>query len=268
MKSGITADQARAVNRFIKEHAPKSVSSSTLGEQVRVTAKKRDDLPNRDCGLERGRLRDPAPVRELQGLRRPAGRPRRRYLEGPLERRSHRAGCGPFLGAQPGDALVGRGWSLKSQLPNATRRPASGFTMKRPAISRALASVFVAMSSPVWTMREARGSPSPISPAPPRSASYSRLLDKASCSNVAARGARMTIAKRPRMLSSALRPRPPAQTSRRTGRSRPARGREKVIPIAIDAATEAVSNVAVADVADLVAKTPRNSDQVQIWRMP
>jgi hypothetical protein len=44
LKSGITADQARAINRFIKEHAPKAVSSSTLGEQVRVTAKKRDDL--------------------------------------------------------------------------------------------------------------------------------------------------------------------------------------------------------------------------------
>jgi uncharacterized protein YajQ (UPF0234 family) len=44
LKSGITADQARAINRFIKEHAPKAVSSSTQGEQVRVTAKKRDDL--------------------------------------------------------------------------------------------------------------------------------------------------------------------------------------------------------------------------------
>src|ERR1700684_3110531 len=33
LKSGITADQARAINRFIKEHAPKAVSPSTLGEQ-------------------------------------------------------------------------------------------------------------------------------------------------------------------------------------------------------------------------------------------
>ena len=52
LKSGITADQARAVNRFIKEHAPKSVSSSTLGEQVRVTAKKRDDLQTAIAALK------------------------------------------------------------------------------------------------------------------------------------------------------------------------------------------------------------------------
>jgi hypothetical protein len=44
VKAGINSDQARAINRFIKDNAPKTVSSSTQGEQVRVTAKKRDDL--------------------------------------------------------------------------------------------------------------------------------------------------------------------------------------------------------------------------------
>ena len=44
LKAGINADQARAINRFIKDNAPKGVSSSTQGDQVRVTAKKRDDL--------------------------------------------------------------------------------------------------------------------------------------------------------------------------------------------------------------------------------
>jgi uncharacterized protein YajQ (UPF0234 family) len=44
IKAGINADQARAINRFIKDHAPKGVSSSTQADQVRVQAKKRDDL--------------------------------------------------------------------------------------------------------------------------------------------------------------------------------------------------------------------------------
>jgi cyclic-di-GMP-binding protein len=44
LKAGIGADQARAINRFIKENAPKGVSSSGQGDQVRVSSKKRDEL--------------------------------------------------------------------------------------------------------------------------------------------------------------------------------------------------------------------------------
>jgi uncharacterized protein YajQ (UPF0234 family) len=44
LKAGLNSDNARAVNRFIKEKGPKGVSSQTQGEQVRVSAKKRDDL--------------------------------------------------------------------------------------------------------------------------------------------------------------------------------------------------------------------------------
>ncbi len=44
IKAGINSDQARAINKFIKDKAPKGVSSSTQGDQVRVTAKKRDEL--------------------------------------------------------------------------------------------------------------------------------------------------------------------------------------------------------------------------------
>jgi cyclic-di-GMP-binding protein len=44
IKAGIGSDQARAINRFIKENGPKGVSSSTQAEQVRVTGKKRDEL--------------------------------------------------------------------------------------------------------------------------------------------------------------------------------------------------------------------------------
>jgi uncharacterized protein YajQ (UPF0234 family) len=44
LKAGISSDNARAINRFIKEKAPKGVSSQTQGDQLRVSAKKRDDL--------------------------------------------------------------------------------------------------------------------------------------------------------------------------------------------------------------------------------
>jgi len=44
LKAGIGSDQARAINKFIKDHAPKGVSSSAQGDQVRVTSKKRDEL--------------------------------------------------------------------------------------------------------------------------------------------------------------------------------------------------------------------------------
>jgi cyclic-di-GMP-binding protein len=44
LQAGISSDKAREINRFIKENGPKGVSSSTQGDAVRVTSKKRDDL--------------------------------------------------------------------------------------------------------------------------------------------------------------------------------------------------------------------------------
>ncbi|MDQ1396068.1 MAG: cyclic-di-GMP-binding protein [Acidimicrobiaceae bacterium] len=44
IKAGIGSDQARAINRFIKDKAAKGVSSQTQGDQLRVSGKKRDDL--------------------------------------------------------------------------------------------------------------------------------------------------------------------------------------------------------------------------------
>lgn len=44
LKAGISSDNARAINRFIKDKAPKGVSSQTQGDQLRISAKKRDDL--------------------------------------------------------------------------------------------------------------------------------------------------------------------------------------------------------------------------------
>ena len=44
LKAGISSDNAKAINRFIKDKSPKGVTSQTQGEQLRVTAKKRDDL--------------------------------------------------------------------------------------------------------------------------------------------------------------------------------------------------------------------------------
>jgi uncharacterized protein YajQ (UPF0234 family) len=44
LNAGVSADNARAINRLIKAKGPKGVSSQTQGEQVRVIGKKRDDL--------------------------------------------------------------------------------------------------------------------------------------------------------------------------------------------------------------------------------
>ncbi|MGH9179343.1 MAG: YajQ family cyclic di-GMP-binding protein [Acidimicrobiales bacterium] len=44
LNAGISADNARRLNRFIKEKAPKGVSSQAQGDQLRVSGKKRDDL--------------------------------------------------------------------------------------------------------------------------------------------------------------------------------------------------------------------------------
>jgi cyclic-di-GMP-binding protein len=41
---GISSDKARAINKLVKEKAPKGVQTQTQGDQVRVSAKKRDDL--------------------------------------------------------------------------------------------------------------------------------------------------------------------------------------------------------------------------------
>ncbi|MGI8709664.1 MAG: YajQ family cyclic di-GMP-binding protein [Acidimicrobiales bacterium] len=42
--AGISSDKARELNKFIKGLGMKGVQSQTQGEQLRVTAKKRDDL--------------------------------------------------------------------------------------------------------------------------------------------------------------------------------------------------------------------------------
>jgi len=44
IRAGITQEQAKRLNKFIKDLGLKGVSSQTQGEQVRVSGKKRDDL--------------------------------------------------------------------------------------------------------------------------------------------------------------------------------------------------------------------------------
>ena len=44
LQAGISSDKAKLINKFVKEHGPKGMQSQTQGEQVRVIAKKRDDL--------------------------------------------------------------------------------------------------------------------------------------------------------------------------------------------------------------------------------
>jgi cyclic-di-GMP-binding protein len=44
IQAGISSDNAKKINKFIKDLALKGVSSQTQGEQLRVSGKKRDDL--------------------------------------------------------------------------------------------------------------------------------------------------------------------------------------------------------------------------------
>jgi uncharacterized protein YajQ (UPF0234 family) len=44
LQNGLTADQARAVAKVVREGAPRSVKASVQGDEVRVTSKSRDDL--------------------------------------------------------------------------------------------------------------------------------------------------------------------------------------------------------------------------------
>jgi uncharacterized protein YajQ (UPF0234 family) len=44
LQAGISADNARRINKLIKEKGPKGIQSQTQGDQVRVSGKKRDDL--------------------------------------------------------------------------------------------------------------------------------------------------------------------------------------------------------------------------------
>lgn len=44
LQAGINSDKAKAINKFIKELGLKGISSSTQGDQIRVSGKKRDDL--------------------------------------------------------------------------------------------------------------------------------------------------------------------------------------------------------------------------------
>lgn len=51
LKAGLSSDNAKAINKWIKDNGPKGVSSQTQGDQVRVSAKKRDDLQAVIAGL-------------------------------------------------------------------------------------------------------------------------------------------------------------------------------------------------------------------------
>ena len=51
LKAGLSADNAKAINKWIKDRGPKGVSSQTQGDQIRVTGKKRDDLQAVIAGL-------------------------------------------------------------------------------------------------------------------------------------------------------------------------------------------------------------------------
>ncbi|MCX7620951.1 MAG: YajQ family cyclic di-GMP-binding protein [Acidimicrobiales bacterium] len=52
LSAGISSEKAKAINKFIKENAPKGVQSQTQGDQIRVSSKKRDDLQTTIAALK------------------------------------------------------------------------------------------------------------------------------------------------------------------------------------------------------------------------
>lgn len=52
LKEGIASDKAKEINRFLKEAGIKGIQSSTLGEVIRVTGKKRDELQTAIAALK------------------------------------------------------------------------------------------------------------------------------------------------------------------------------------------------------------------------
>jgi len=51
LKAGVSSDNAKAINKWIKDRGAKGVSSQTQGDQIRVSGKKRDDLQAVIAGL-------------------------------------------------------------------------------------------------------------------------------------------------------------------------------------------------------------------------
>lgn len=54
LQAGISADKARELNKFIKALGLKGIQSSTQGDQLRVSGKKRDDLQGVIAALKEG----------------------------------------------------------------------------------------------------------------------------------------------------------------------------------------------------------------------
>ena len=54
LRAGLNAEHAKALNKWVKDHGPKGVSSQTQGDQLRVSGKKRDDLQAVITGLRGG----------------------------------------------------------------------------------------------------------------------------------------------------------------------------------------------------------------------
>jgi uncharacterized protein YajQ (UPF0234 family) len=56
LKNGIDSDQAKKINKLIRDEAPKTVKSQIQGDELRVTSKSRDDLQATIALLKRADL--------------------------------------------------------------------------------------------------------------------------------------------------------------------------------------------------------------------
>jgi cyclic-di-GMP-binding protein len=59
LKAGISSDQAKKINTFIKDLKLKGIQSQTQGDQIRVSGKKRDDLQAVIAALKEGEFERP-----------------------------------------------------------------------------------------------------------------------------------------------------------------------------------------------------------------
>ena len=127
IKQGIESDQARSIAKRIRDQGPKGVQAQIQGDQLRVSAKKKDDLQAVIRMLKDADLDVPAAVHQLPLTRvaPAAGRGRVLLLTGA-------PGSGKTAGRGPPAAAARRGRARHGRLP-AGREPARRGRPQAPA---------------------------------------------------------------------------------------------------------------------------------------
>ena len=113
IKVGIGSDKAREINKLIKAKAPKGVNSQTQGEEIRVSAKKRDDLQAVIAMLKAEDLGIPLQFQNFRVVS--AGRTRRRSA----------IAAAAITGSSPSAAAVSSTSAVRSKIASTRTRARS-----------------------------------------------------------------------------------------------------------------------------------------------